>query len=423
MEREGMMEETVFAALIGIDRGDRAHHVVVWDVELNKKAVCSIEQTPAALHGWIGGLLKRFGGRPLALAVEQSRGALVYALMNYPGIVLYPVNPKSLARYRDTFRPGGAKDDPTDADLLTDLLRTHRDRLRPWKPDEASVRTLRLLVEDRRSLVDQRTALTNRLQNRLKEYYPHALEWARGLDTLQACDFLERWPELASVRTVRLSQLRTFYRKHSSPLSPDRIAQRYAEIRAAVEMTADVAIRTASIVFVRALVGQIRAVTTSIHEYDHRIATLFAEQDDARIFESFPGAGARLAPRLLVAFGNDRSRFEEALEVAQWSGIAPVLKRSGNTTIVQARRACPIFVKQTFHQYARLSIRQSEWARAYYEGRCARGVDRQTIFRSLAYRWIRITFACWKSCTPYDEKQYIGQLRRRCSPLAAKIAA
>lgn len=106
MEREGMMGETEFAALIGIDWGDRAHHVVVWDVELNKKAECSIEQTPAALHGWIGGLLKRFGGRPLALAVEQSRGALVYALMSYPGIVLYPVNPKSLARYRDTFRPG-----------------------------------------------------------------------------------------------------------------------------------------------------------------------------------------------------------------------------------------------------------------------------------------------------------------------------
>ena len=417
------MEETGFAALIGIDWGDRAHHVVAWDVERNKKGEYSIEQTPAALHGWIGGLLKRFGGRPLAIAVEQSRGALVYALMNYPGIVLYPVNPKSLARYRDTFSPGGAKDDPTDADLLADLLRTHRDRLRPWEPDEASVRTLRLLVEDRRSLVDQRTALTNRLQNRLKEYYPQALEWAGGLDTLQACDFLERWPELASVRAVTLAQLRTFYRKHSSPLSADRIAQRFAEIQAAVEMTADAAISTASIMFVRALAGQIRAVTASIHDYDHRIAALFAEQDDARIFESFPGAGARLAPRLLVAFGNDRSRFDEAIEVAQWSGIAPVLKRSGNTTIVQARRACPIFVKQTFHEYARSSVGQSAWAGAYYEERHARGVDRHTIFRSLAYRWIRIMFACWKSRQPYDEKQYLEQLRQRSSPLAAKIAA
>jgi hypothetical protein len=90
---------------------------------------------------------------------------------------------------------------------------------------------------------------------------------------------------------------------------------------------------------------------------------------------------------------------------------------------VQARRACPTFVKQTFHEYARLSIGQSVWARAYYEERCARGVDRQAIFRSLAYRWIRIMFACWKSRQPYDEKHYIEQLGRRNSPLAEKIAA
>lgn len=150
---------------------------------------------------------------------------------------------------------------------------------------------------------------------------------------------------------------------------------------------------------------------------------LFAEHDDAKIFGSFPGAGGRLAPRLLVAFGNDRERFEEAREVAQWSGIAPVLKRSGSTTIVQARRACPIHVKQTFHEYARLSIGQSAWARAYYDDKCARGVERQQIFRSLAYRWIRIMFACWKNRQPYDEKQYIEHLRLRSSPLAAKIAA
>lgn len=417
------MEETEFAALIGIDWGDRAHHVVVWDVELRKKTEYSIEQTAAALHGWIQGLISRFGRRALAIAVEQSRGALVYALMNYAGVELYPVNPKSLARYRDAFRPGGAKDDPTDADLLTDLLRTHRDRLRSWKPDDATVRTLRLLVEDRRSLVDQRTALTNRLQNRLKEYYPQALAWAGGLDTLQACDFLETWPELAAIRKVTLSKLREFYRQHSSPLSSGRIVERLAEIRAAVELTGDAAIRTTSMMFVRALAGQIRSITTTIREYDRRIAALFAEHDDAKIFESFPGAGERIAPRLLVAFGDDRGRFAEALEVAQWSGIAPVLKRSGNTTIVQARRACPIFVKQTFHEYARLSIGQSAWARAYYEERRARGAEQQAIFRSLAYRWIRIMFACWKSRQPYDETLYIEQLRRRGSSLAEKIAA
>lgn len=417
------MSEVEFAALIGIDWGDRSHHVVVWDVDQRSTAEVAVEQTPEAVHAWMSALVKRYDGQPLAVAVEQSRGALVYALMDYPSVVLYPVNPKSLARYRDAFSPGGAKDDPTDAALLTDLLRTHRDRLRPWKPDAAELRTLRLLVEDRRALVDQRTGLTNRLQSRLKAYYPQALTWAGGLDSFQACDFLERWPDLTAVKKVTLSKLTQFYRQHASPLSSERIEQRFAEIRGAVELTADDAIRTAGTMFVRGLAAQIRSVTTSVHEYDRRIAALFAEREDAKIFESFPGAGERIAPRLLVAFGEDRSRFQEALEVAQWSGIAPVLKRSGNTTIVQARRACPTFIKQTFHEHARLSIGQSAWARAYYEEKHEQGVERQTIFRSLAYRWIRIMFACWKSRQPYDEKRYIEQLRRRGSPLIAKIAA
>jgi transposase len=271
--------------------------------------------------------------------------------------------------------------------------------------------------------VAQRTALTNRLQNRLKEYYPQALTWAGGLESLQACDFLERWPDLQAVRKVTLAKLTQFYRQHSSPLSSEQIARRFADIREAVALTVDEAIRTTAAMFVRAVAGQIRSIAVSVHEYDRCIAGLFAEHEDAGIFGSFPGAGERIAPRLLVAFGDDRSRFAEALEVAQWSGIAPVLKRSGNTTIVQARRACPTFVKQTFHEYARLSIGQSAWARAYYEGRRARGVDRQTIFRSLAYRWIRIMFACWKSRQPYDETRYVEQLRRRGSPLVEKIAA
>lgn len=412
-----------FGALVGIDWGDQQHHVVVWDVERNARTEGTIEQTPEAVHAWIGCLEKRFGTSRVAIAIEQSRGAVFYALMSYAFINLYPINPKSLARYRDAFRPSGAKDDPTDADFLVDLLRHHRDRLRPWKPDDVGTRTLRLLVEDRRSLVGQRTSLVNQLTSRLKQYFPQALEWAGGLETLQACDFLERWTTLEKLRTARPSQLRTFFRKHTSPLPADRIEQRIAAIRKALELVTDEAVVASSVMLVLAIVAQLRAVVTGINEYDRCIAKLFAGHDDSFIFDSFPGAGRRLAPRLLVAFGSDRDRFATALEVAQWSGIAPVLRRSGSTTIVQARRACPIFVKQTFHEYARLSIDYSRWASAFYDQQLAKGMERNAIFRCLAYRWIRILFACWKSGERYDEARYIEQLRRRGSPLTKTIAA
>lgn len=412
-----------FGAFIGIDWGDRQHHVVVWDVEQNARTERTVEQTPEALHAWIGGLEKRFATSRVAIAIEQSRGAVFYALMSYAFIDLYPINPKSLARYRDAFRPSGAKDDPTDADFLVDLLRNHRDRLRPWKPDDVGMRTLRLLVEDRRSLVGQRTSLVNQVTSRLKQYFPQALEWAGGIETLQACDFLERWPTLEKLQTARPSQLRTFFREHTSPLPADRIEQRIAAIRKALELVTDEAVVASSVMLVLAIVAQLRAVATGINEYDRRIAKLFAGHDDAFIFESFPGAGRRIAPRLLVAFGSDRDRFATALEVAQWSGIAPVLKRSGSTTIVQARRACPIFVRQTFHEFARLSVSYSPWAAAFFDQQLAKGMEPNAIFRTLAYRWIRILFVCWKTRERYDEARYIEQLRRRGSPLTKKIAA
>ena len=72
---------------------------------------------------WIGQLEQRFGGQgQILVCLEQSRGALIYHLMGYEFFELYPVNPLQLARYRETFSPGGAKDDRPDAGVLCELL-------------------------------------------------------------------------------------------------------------------------------------------------------------------------------------------------------------------------------------------------------------------------------------------------------------
>ena len=122
----------------------------------------------------------------MAIAIEQRKGAVMHALMQYEFLVLYPINPKSLARYREVFHPSGAKDDPTDAALLLDLVRTHRTQLRPWRPDTVTARQLRLLCEHRRKLVNLRGGRTNRLTSLLKQYFPQALDWVGALDSRQA---------------------------------------------------------------------------------------------------------------------------------------------------------------------------------------------------------------------------------------------
>jgi hypothetical protein len=68
----------------------------------------TVEQKPEALHAWVAQLQARFPQGRIALALEQSRGAVIYALMNYAFLQLYPVPPQGLARYRQAFFTSGA---------------------------------------------------------------------------------------------------------------------------------------------------------------------------------------------------------------------------------------------------------------------------------------------------------------------------
>ena len=162
------------AVFVALDWADKKHAgMLSTDGQTSERF--ELEQTPEAIDLWVAGLRKRFPEARVAVALEQSKRALVYALLKYDLFVLYPVNPKQLARFREA-APSGAKDDPGDAALLLELLIKHRDRLRPWRPDDPTTRLIGQLAEDRRHLVENRTRLVNALKSRLKQYFPLALE-------------------------------------------------------------------------------------------------------------------------------------------------------------------------------------------------------------------------------------------------------
>src|SRR5262245_24264813 len=109
--------EIEFAAFIGMDWADQKHDICLQEAGSQQLEVTQIEHKPEALITWVAQLRQRFQGRPVAIALEQSRGALLYSLMHYDFLVLYPIHPNSLANYREAFTPSGAKDDPVDAQL------------------------------------------------------------------------------------------------------------------------------------------------------------------------------------------------------------------------------------------------------------------------------------------------------------------
>lgn len=409
------------AATIGIDWADQKHAVCLSVAGSDQLEQTTLDHTPEALADWIAALRKRFGGRPVGICLEQTRGALIHALLVHDFLVLYPINPATAKRYRQAFATSGAKDDPVDAQLLWELLAKHRDRLRPWTPDDAQTRKLALLCEHRRKLVNARTALVQRLTAALKAYFPQALAWAGDdLASPMAADFLIRWPTLEALQKARPQTIRHFYYGHHCR-RPDRISERLAQIQTARPLTADSAVVEAHALLVVTLARQLRALGPSIGEYDHQIAAVFAAHPDAAIFDSFPGAGAALAPRLLAAFGSNRDRFPEPESMQQLSGIAPVTERSGKTKRVHRRYACARFLLQSFHEFARCSRAPCAWAAAYYQAQRAAGKGHHAALRALAFKWQRILWRCWRDRVPYQEAHYLESLRRHGSPLASTL--
>lgn len=409
-------ERQEIALWVGLDWATEEHKICSYDTATGQVQSQSLKHSAEGLQQWLADLRKRSGGDRVAVVLEQSRGAVLYALMNCDFLVLYPVNPQSLVNYRKAFYTSGVKDDPDDALLLMEMVRKHPDRFRAWKPEDEETRTLRLLVEGRRKLVDQMTGLTNQLNSALNNYFPQALDWVGELDSLQACDFLQRWSTLSKLQRVRPEVLRKFYFRHGRPKA-ETIEQRIREIKKGVPLTDDSAVTTTGSMMVKAIVAQIRPLIESIEEYDQQIKQLFHKHPDRPVFESFPGAGSALAPRLLAAFGADRERWSSAAEVQMFSGVAPVMERSGKSCWVHWRMACPKFVRQTFHEFAGSSIVWCKWAKGYYKSMRERGKSHHAALRALAYKWIRILFACWKNRTPYDDDFFMRSLANRGSHL------
>src|SRR5438105_2668838 len=208
--------QTEYAAFIAIDWADQKHQFSLQVAGQNKKETGTLEQKPEVIGPWVAKLRERFGGRFVAIAVEQSRGALIHALMSYDFIVIFPLHPTTVSKFREAFKSSGAKSDPLDTDQILEILTKHLELLRPLKPDTEETRLLGRLVEDRRKAVDLRTSDIEALNAALKEYFPQALEALSGnVCSRLAGDFLKKWPTFAAFQQAKESTIKRFFYGHN----------------------------------------------------------------------------------------------------------------------------------------------------------------------------------------------------------------
>jgi transposase len=407
--------------VIGLDRSDTKADLCLLNPRTGERRTEVIATAPEALWEWLLQLRQQHPEARVGLCLEQPAVHLIPFLEAYDWITLHPINPIMLQKYRETFVTSRAKDDAKDAQYLADLLLSHHAQLPVWAPEDGATRTVQQLVGHRRAVVDERTALSNRLIALLKQYFPQALTLC-GEDLWRplATAFLLKWPSLQAVQKARPATLKQFYYLHGSR-SAKLLEQRLALVSRAVPVTDETALIQSFVLRVRLVCRQLQWVQQTITEFDRQIATAYAAHPDREIFVSLPGAGPVFQPRLLASLGAQRERFASAASLQCYTGVAPVTKRSGGSCHIHRRYLCPKFHRQSFHEYAGESIYYSRWAAAFYLQQRTKGSPHHTAVRALAFKWQRVIWRCWQDRRPYDERIYEAALRKHGSPLVALL--
>jgi transposase len=409
-------ENQPYAFSVGIDWADQNHAIYQRRWVDGQGQQFKISSDPASVRAWLSELKAQLGPQErVVVGFEQSRNSLFELLRaESHWLELYPLNPLTVSRYRQALFTSGAKDDPVDGQLIEELIYHHRDRFRAYEPLSPEVRQLDLLCQQRRKAVDAATSCSNELTSALKIFYPVALDLHDELDSPLSLHFLKRWPTLQQLKKAKAKTLRSFYYQHHSR-SQRLIEERLEKIATAQPVTEDLALIEPMVLSLQRLIAQLLSLQRSIASFDQAIQELFARHPAHPLFESLPGAGEQLAPRLLAAFGCQPQA--DGLEMQKKSGVAPVLDRSGKSSAVRRRYCRSIFLHQTFFEFAACSIPHCSWAKAFYSQAKARGKTHHVAVRALAFKWIRIIAALWRQQIPYDENRYLQALKNRHSPL------
>lgn len=392
----------------GIDWADTHHDVVV--IDESAKTIGSLRVAHsvsglADLVAFLKGLCPNI--TQLACIIETNRGLLIAALLD-AGLTVYPVNPKTVDRKRSA---AGAKTDKIDAYLLAKTGRTDLPDLRPLSPDNPGVAELKELTRDQDSLIQMQTRVVNQLTACLKTYYVVALELFSQLQQRSTLIFLQTYPTPEQAMTASLEELLGVISAAGHKRADSFGPKIYAKLHQP-HLRANEVITSTKSRLMLALVAQLLALVEQIKAYDKEIERLFLKLTSSEIFNSLPGAGKRLAPRMLAEIGEDRARYQTATNLQAVAGTAPVPFASGNFSSVRRRLACIKPLRNALYHFAWLSTQQEEWADEYYRRKRAGGKSHSEAVRALSNQWLRIIFAMWQKKKRYDRAVFLAAQKR-----------
>ena len=374
------------------------HHMVV--VVNNQGQIVADFEFEHSLEGW-----QRFADNTtawpnLAVAIETSQGAAVDQLLQRQYTV-YPINPVAAKSYRQRKAPSGTKTDHIDAWALADGLRADGHGWKPLQPLDPLTQQLRLLCRDEVSLIEQRTALANQLQQTVLEYYPAALAAFDDWTQSYAWQFIVQFPTPDALVKAGPRRWEKFLHVHKL-WRPETAQKRLAIFAQAAQFKASEPIIQAKSQLALALCQLLRVLAQQLELYRQRIAALFEQHPDHQLFGSLPGAKTVLAPRLLAAVGADPARYGTQEVLQCLAGTAPVSYQSGRINKVHVRWSCDKFLRHTVHLWANCFRNSSAWGQTYYQKKRQQGMSHACALRCLGQRLLKIVFRIISDKKPYD---------------------
>jgi transposase len=178
--------------------------------------------------------------------------------------------------------------------------------------------------------------------------------------------FLRRWPDVISLKAARAGTIKRFYYQHQVR-SSQLVEERLALIAQAVALTTEEARVGVARLQLEHLLDQLEVFQKHVAIFDDQVRKTFASHLNVALFRDLPGAGPQLGPRLCAAFGTITSLYPDPASLQKYTGLAPVLEKSGNQIWTRWRWSAPRFLRQTFVEWAGQTVRYSEWAKIYYE--------------------------------------------------------
>jgi transposase len=396
---------------VGIDWGSDKHDVRIADADGHPLATLTVEHSSTGIALLLDALAAHSRGEfdQIAVAIETPRGPVVEALVER-GCQVFACNPKQLDRFRDRYSMAGKKDDPFDAAMLSDFVRTDRHLLRRVRLDDPLIIELRELERLLIALGQDLTRQTNRLRDQLYRVLPQLLAISPGADEAWLWELLElaSTPErLARLRETTIAGVlkRNRIRRITAGQLKAALGQAPLRVAPGVVEAASAHLR-AVLPICRVLAEQQRTCQRRIDELLGQLTEPQTEGQhrDAAIIDSLPGVG-RVILAAMLAEASQAIAERDIGRLRAEMGVAPVTRRSGKSIVHLMRYACNRRLKHAAYWWAMSAIVTDPSSRARYRAARARGHKHARALRCVAESLIRVMMAMLRDGTLYDAER------------------